>query len=436
MMSWNRHRCRYSFAAFAANCLCAWLTCGTPTLHAADAAKKAENAAAKPVVSDVTTLSLKECLAIACERQPNLRAARASHAASEAGYRGIMNLSPLAARLSPDVPVRREQAAKGLLVSQAEIQKVEAENVYDVTRMYFTYVYARQQELTATEFIEQMEVFYKIAEDLVKEGAQQDLNQFSLFRMEDGIAKVKRPRITAQTGQLLSLAALKEAMGVDQSYAFIPRDTELPVMSGNLTQQDVVALALARRPELVQASAGVDAFRLEIMAQCKIKYRQAVPTLAAGSDLHSRTVPAALRNGEYRPGALAPEMPTTLAGKREDRVARATELSARQDVLLEKTRDLVQLEAVNAFLNWQAASKKVELAKTRFESGKKMVQLSRDNAQNIKKHDVLILNEALAAESQAEYLETVFEQLKALTSLERVTAGGVKPAFPSLDIAR
>ena len=106
------------------------------------------------------------------------------------------------------------------------------------------------------------------------------------------------------------------------------------------------------------------------------------------------------------------------------------------DVLLEKTRDLVQLEAVNAFLNWQAASKKVELAKTRFESGKKMVQLSRDNAQNIKKHDVLILNEALAAESQAEYLETVFEQLKALTSLERVTAGGVKPAFPSLDIAR
>ena len=59
-----------------------------------------------------------------------------------------------------------------------------------------------------------------------------------------------------------------------------------------------------------------------------------------------------------------------------------------------------------------------------------MIELSRNTAPNIRDYAQLILNEALAAKSQAEYLEAVYENIKALATLERVTAGGVKPDFP------
>ncbi len=383
-----------------------------------------------PVVTSEVTHNLQECIAFALARQPNIKASMATLRATEIGGRSLTNLSRVAQLLTPDLCFRQQQAARGLTTAQADVLRVQYETIYDVTRQYYTFVYARQQEATATDIIDQMEVFYDIANELVKEGAQPDLNQFSLFRMEDAIAEVKKPRITSRNGQLQALAALKEAMGVEQAYSFVPRDTELPLMGGQLTQDQVKSFALSRRPELTLAAAGVDVFRLEVCAQAAVPRRMRVPTLASGTDLHSRYVPGPVRNGEYRPGALAPEMPTNLIGSREDRVARALEFSNRQETVLEKTQNLVELEATNSFLIWQSMLERFDLAKTRYDSAQKMVKLSRDNAPSIRKYDQLILNEALAAKSQAEYLEAAFENIKALATLQRVTTGGIVPNFP------
>jgi outer membrane protein TolC len=381
-------------------------------------------------VTGEVTLNLQECIAIALERQPTIRAAKLSLQASEVGSRSLVNLSPIAKRLTPDLPIRQQQSSRGLLIGRADILKAQYETVYDVTRLYYSLVYARQQETTATEIIKQMEVYYDIANELVRQGAQADLNKFSLNRMEDAISEVKKPRINARTAQQVALAALKEAMGVPQSYSFLPRDIELPLMSGAVTQEQVVAFACSRRPELTLAAAGVDAFRLEVQAQAAVQRRQKVPTLGSGSDLHARTVPSPVRNGEYRPGALSPEMPASLVGSREDRVARATELSSRQDVVYEKTQNLVELEAINATKNWEAANERFKLATVRLERSQETLDLSRKNAANIRKYDQLILTEALAAKSQAEYLEAAFETVKALATLQRVTTGGVEANFP------
>ena len=59
--------------------------------------------------------------------------------------------------LRPDLPFRRQQAQRGLAVGTADVLKAQQENVYDVSRMYYTYVYATQQEQTASEIVEQME---------------------------------------------------------------------------------------------------------------------------------------------------------------------------------------------------------------------------------------------------------------------------------------
>jgi outer membrane protein TolC len=201
-------------------------------------------------------------------------------------------------------------------------------------------------------------------------------------------------------------------------------------MAGSVDREQTIQSALSRRPEMSQAAAGVDAFRLEVCAQQKVRFRQTVSTLAAGSDLHSRPVPMPNRNGDYKPGAVPPEMPTLLVGKREDRVARAAEYSQRQEDVYEKTLGLVRLEAINAYLNYEATTERLREAKQKFDNGRKLVEESRVAAATRQDPELLLRNEALAGKAQAEYLEAAFEHLKALATLERVTAGGVRPAFP------
>lgn len=378
-------------------------------------------------------IALGECINIALQRAPTVLAAEQSLRATELGLHSLNNLSGVVERLSRDIPIRRLQADRGVAVAQADLEKVRSEAVYDVTRLYWTYVYARQQELTAGDVIEQMENFYRIAEEIVKSGVRDPrikLDRFALYALQDTIFEVKKLQVKAVAGRNAALLALREAMGVDPDFLFVPEATELPVMGGKLTKEQVVNYAVTRRPELIQAANGIDAFRLEVCAQAQIRFRQSVPTLAAGSDLHSRPVPLPMRNGDYRPGAIAPEMPPNLVGKREDRVARAAAFSERAESVYAKVHNLVRLEAENSYLNYVVATGRLKEAKTRFDNAQRLVEESREAAIARQDPELLLRNEALAGKAQSEYLDAVFEHIKALATLERVTAGAVRPAFP------
>src|SRR4029079_1619448 len=124
------------------------------------------------------------------------------------------------------------------------------------------------------------------------------LTRLTEFQIKDGLGQAKALQLTARTGKSLALAALKEAMGVDPSFDFEPKDVELPLMKGNTTLEQVVDLAMTRRPELAMAAGGVDAFRLEVEAQKKYRFRRQVETFASGADLHAMVIPNAHRNGD------------------------------------------------------------------------------------------------------------------------------------------
>ena len=248
--------------------------------------EKPKTTETKAIEPPLPPLTLGECLAIAREHQPTIRAALHSQRAAELGYQSVMNLRPFTELFSPDIPVRREQARRGLAVSAAEIQLAIQENTQDVTFLYFSYVYARQSEQTASDVIEQMEAYYQVAENIVKLGVREPklkINQFTLYALQNLIGEVKQLRVKAETGRRLALTALKDAMGVDPNYEFEPVTKELPLMlDGTVTKEQVIADALARRPELAQAAAGVDVFRLEVCAQEKVPYGKRVATLASG----------------------------------------------------------------------------------------------------------------------------------------------------------
>ncbi|MCZ2341414.1 MAG: TolC family protein [Bacteroidales bacterium] len=377
--------------------------------------------------------SLGECLEIARTNQPTLKAAQQSLAAAQAGLQSLCNIHKFTTILAPEIPTRRQQAQLGVIVAEAEVQKVHQEINYDVSRLYWSFVYARQQQTTADDVITLLDEAIKNAKRILDAGVPDPkgkLNTFSVYALEDTLDDVRKKRVLAVTGQQLALAALKEAMGVEQTTALEPRDTELPVMKGKLVLEEVVRYAIERRPELIQASTGLVAFQLEATAQSQRRFTLQVPTFAAGSDIHSRTLPQPVRNGEYRPGAISPEMPSTLVGRRKDRTLRASVLAGRQESLYEKSLNLVKLEATNTYLSYQSATDRLELTQARYESAKKMVEQARLAAVASQDPELVFRSEALAGKAQAEYLEAVFEHIKVLTALERVTGGAVHPAYP------
>jgi hypothetical protein len=378
------------------------------------------------------TLTLGECLALGQERQPSIHAATASLAASERGYLALIGLRPIAELLSPDVPVRKLQSQRGLVAAAAEVMKVRQENTYDICRLYFTYVYATQQEQTASEIVEQLESFFEIAKEFLKlpvPDPKVKVNEFSLGDIDAVISEVRELREEASTGRKKAYFALKEAMGVPRDFEFVLRDKELPLMGGTVDQETVVNLALGRRTELVQAAVLVDVTRLEVCAQQKLERRSRAHTFASGTDLHSRFIPAPVRNGEYRPGAIIPEMPPEIVGNVNDRVDRMNQHLKMHEAAYQKVSGLVQLEAVNAFLNWDAATRRVKDSREAHERAQALVEKARTAAQTKMEPELLVRTESLASKAQARYVKAVHELVLALIALERVTAGGVVPAF-------
>src|SRR6266446_750503 len=90
-------------------------------------------------------LTLTDCISMALARQPALAAHRASLAAAEAQKQALDHLC-LASLVSRELPIRRQQAADGVIIAAAGLQQAEWETIYGVTRNYLSILYAHEQE--------------------------------------------------------------------------------------------------------------------------------------------------------------------------------------------------------------------------------------------------------------------------------------------------
>jgi hypothetical protein len=391
----------------------------------------------EPTVESGPELSLGECIAIALERQPSLKAAHASQATSETGYRALMNFGTVGTIISPDLEIRKQQAQRGLAASAGEYQKAHNEVIQDVTRMYYTAVYAKQQGVIANDMVGVLErlvdLIRKILDSKTPPEQLGGLDTRKLRVVEMGVITAKKLRLKATEGRKQALAALRQVMAVDESsFPFRVKDFELPIMAQQvpITKALVVEQALCRRPELALAAAGVDVFRLEVYAQGKIPFKRVVPTFASGADLHSRDIPQAIRTKEYRPGGIIPEMPTQLVGSKYDRVARAMNFCQKAEAVFESAHSLVTLEAENAFFEFELANENLILAKEQLDLAFDFLKRTHEQAESTKDKTVIVQAEITVAKVQSDYVEAVFDHLLSLAALERITAGGIRPAFP------
>jgi hypothetical protein len=90
----------------------------------------------------------------------------------------------------------------------------------------------------------------------------------------------------------------------------------------------------------------------------------------------------------------------------------------------------VGLEAENGFLELEFATSKLQEKKRELDIALKIEKYALENAPNTKDKSIVVQALVVAAKSRAEYLEAAFQHLMSLAAIERITAGGIQPAFP------
>jgi outer membrane protein TolC len=388
---------------------------------------------AKPVRGIATTelrvLGLSDCLQIAAERQPALAAHRASLAAADTGRRSLDKMH-LATVLARDLPIRKQQAALGVTIASAGLVQAEWETRYAVTRTYLSVLYAREQQLVAGDIVSNLKFYHERVGELVKKGESREWTTSTVDKIAVYLRLAETKQAEAARGVERALAALREAMGVEAGFCFDLADQRLPDVRVEVCRDAILQEALARRGEMSQALTASEVTRLEIAAQGK-SHLPTMRTFADVSDIHARPIPQGVQNTEYRPGAVGLDMPGTLAGHRADRVERARDFSARALAVVDKTRNLITLEAEDGYLKWLEASWKVTQTRDGAEAGTRLAKHTREDfrgGQKVKIED-LLTNEVLVGQVQAAHNEARFQYVLALAGLERITAGGFHPGF-------
>jgi outer membrane protein TolC len=271
--------------------------------------------------------------------------------------------------------------------------------------------------------VTQLGVVRQGAEVMLQTGAEgvsrADVDRTSVYTQ---LAQTRQTE--AELGVKRALAALREALGMAPASSLDVATETLPDPAGKPVEEEVLRAALARRGEIVMADTFAQIVCLEADAQAT-GWRKRMDTFAVGTDIHAFGVPQEVRNNEYRPGSVPPEMPTQLVGLRSLRVQTAKSLYQRALTVVAVTRNLVALEAEDAFLRWEQSSQQARQGRQAADAGDKLAEDQRRGmvrGGKVRIDDVATA-QVIAAQARGQYNEFLFRKIVALADLERITAG-------------
>jgi len=375
---------------------------------------------------------LHQCRELARAQQPAIAAARASLTAAVEKQQALDKLR-FAAVIQRDLPARRKQAAVGVQAADAAVTLAEADALYGVTFSYLSVLYANEQLQVADAAIEDLKRLLESVQKSVESGdARREIGKTQVDLIRTYLSAAQARREEAVEGLQRAASALREAVGVGPSCPVTLAQSKLLDLDVTPDKEQILALALARRGEMAQANAAFEATCLEVEAQ-RSTFFFSGRTFAMGSDIHAHPIPAAEHNDRYRPGAISIEMPALLTGMRGDRVQQAESLHERAGAVVDKTRNLVTLDAEQTYLRWLEAAKQLphlreaatasDRAATALRTGFNPGARGKGTVEEVLAGGLLATNQKLHL-NQARY-----QALIGLAGLERATAGGFCAGF-------
>jgi outer membrane protein TolC len=377
-----------------------------------------------PIVPD-RPLHLADCLAISQQRQPSLVASRARLAAAQTKVAALDSLGGVTGLLRPELPVRRQQARLGVDIARADLNRLEVENRYVVTRAYLSVLYARAQRRALNDLVEDLSYLRNRIKTAVEKNERPEWTPATVDLITLYLRRAEARRAEADRGVQVSLAALREAMNLEPVVCLRIADEAIPQPEVRVCREEILAAALARRGESIEAGMATEAAGLEADAQARSCRRGSVRTFAAGADLHAGHVPQPIYGEEFRPGGIPLAMPTVLVGPRAARVESARELSDQAAAVAQKTRNLIVLETEDAYFSWEEWSQKAAVYRDAEEVGHRLARRLREEIRGSLKRVIegVLPESLLIAQASTDYNEALFRRALALAALERVTGG-------------
>ena len=298
-------------------------------------------------------ITLSEALELMNANHPRIHAAEASLRGSEAGLRGVQNL-PLFAKLSPDMKYRKQQSTLGIEVADAGLRQEIRDTSYGVARGYFLVVYSKQQQDLSKQVLDILGKNIKALElKMALKKTPED--EIKLQKLKLGLVEAKHKNSLAVTGYERAKALLTEEVGGRKKVGLIEpieKDFASYELLGLLTPafiEEMVEKTVVIREEVIKSSKASQILALEVNAQKSARFNPKFRTFASGSDLHYIPIGVQGRGENFTPEAITIEMPSSLVGKKNDRVARAQAFADRGAAVEESTKNLIRLEVRNAF---------------------------------------------------------------------------------------
>lgn len=374
----------------------------------------------------VKKITLSEALELMNQNHPRIHAAEASLRGSEAGLRGVQNL-PLFAKLSPDMKFRRQQSELGIEVADAGLRQEIRDTSYGVARSYFLVVYSKQQRDLSTQVLDILGKNIKALE-LKRALKKTPEDEIKMQKLQLGLVEAKHKNSLATTGFERAKALLIEEVGGRKKIGLIePMETEFPSydLLGLLTPEfieEMIEKTVVIREEVIKSSKASQILALEVNAQRSARFNPKFRTFASGSDLHYIPIGVQGRGENFTPEVITIEMPSSLVGKKTDRVARAQAFADRGAAVEESTKNLIRLEVRNAFqLLLETRTSFNELKKVEPEL-KKIISELHDAPLKFLNADNAELFER-AGKMLGNYNHAKFITMDNLADLERITSG-------------
>ena len=369
--------------------------------------------------------TLPELINLGLEKQPALAAARASLVAADSGVRGLNSLK-FAGLFAKDMPIRKQQACLGVTIAAAGLEQQEWETRYAVVRNYYSVIYAREQHKVVRRIEGKLKEALKTAEELIKRGDPDiKVTKLDVDILKLNLQLLQSKEVEARIGIAKATAALREALGVGLEFPLVIGEDQLPPLVKTFDRDALIAMALANRGEITQAGSAHQVTALEVDAQGKLRGPNG--RTFGCSDLHAKPIPQGVANGEYRPGAIGLEMPGSMAGRKAERVERAQALNDRASAVVDKTNNLVALDADATYLKWLEAKEKLK-------GMEGSPTIASDITEKVKQSfdkgslpgEAILRAQGMEEQIAASYNEGLYMHALALAAMERVTAGGYR----------
>jgi len=171
-----------------------------------------------------------------------------------------------------------EAAKQNVDIKKSDIKLEQSKIKFDVYRAYYGYLTARDSRLLLEDVKSRLNKAIKLVENWLNEG-NGNAKQSDMFALQTGVALIKRYQAEAEGLENIALSGLKVLTGIDQDKKLEVADKKIaPVDLPKESLKKLQARALAKRPEMLQLTAGLNARRSLV----KAKKSESKPNLYAG----------------------------------------------------------------------------------------------------------------------------------------------------------